>query len=106
PRAGVPGLSAAGRPGQPAAVRRAAPGAVARGRRPAMGSSRLDRHPPDIGRPQRSVVTSTLRVAMIGYAFMGAAHSQGWRTAPHVFDLPITPEMALLVGRSPERVAE
>jgi predicted dehydrogenase len=51
-------------------------------------------------------VTSPLRVAMIGYAFMGAAHSQGWRTAPHVFDLPITPEMALLVGRSPERVAE
>jgi predicted dehydrogenase len=47
-----------------------------------------------------------LRVAMVGYAFMGAAHSQGWRTAPHMFDLPITPEMALLVGRSPERVAE
>ena len=32
---------------------------------------------------------------MIGYAFMGAAHSQGWRTAPRVFDLPLTPEMAL-----------
>ena len=43
---------------------------------------------------------------MIGYAFMGAAHSQGWRTAPHVFDLPLTPEMALLVGRSPEPLAE
>ena len=25
---------------------------------------------------------TTLRVAMIGYGFMGAAHSQGWRTAP------------------------
>ena len=23
-----------------------------------------------------------LRVAMIGYGFMGAAHSQGWRVAP------------------------
>ena len=31
-----------------------------------------------------------LRVAMIGYAFMGAAHSQAWRTAPHFFDLPLT----------------
>jgi predicted dehydrogenase len=54
-------------------------------------------------------VTTTkpvLRVAMIGYAFMGAAHSQGWRTAPHVFDLPATPEMSLLVGRSPDRLSE
>jgi len=30
----------------------------------------------------------TLRVAMIGYGFMGAAHSVGWRQAPRVFDLP------------------
>ena len=29
---------------------------------------------------------------MIGYAFMGAAHSQGWRTAPRVFDLPLAPD--------------
>jgi len=41
-----------------------------------------------------------LRVAMIGHAFMGAAHSHGWRTAPHVFDLPLRPVMAVLCGRS------
>jgi predicted dehydrogenase len=41
---------------------------------------------------------------MVGYAFMGAAHSQGWRTAPHMFDLPMTPEMAVLVGREAARV--
>lgn len=41
-----------------------------------------------------------LRVAMIGYGFMGAAHSQGWRTAPRMFDLPAEPEMAVLVGRN------
>ena len=29
-------------------------------------------------------------VGMVGYAFMGAAHSQGWRTAGRVFDLPCT----------------
>ncbi len=40
-----------------------------------------------------------LRVAMIGYGFMGAAHSQGWRTAPRVFDLPAEAEMAVIVGR-------
>ena len=32
-----------------------------------------------------------LGVGMVGYAFMGAAHSQAWRTAPHVFDLPLQP---------------
>ncbi|MDQ0678794.1 putative dehydrogenase [Arthrobacter pascens] len=48
----------------------------------------------------------TLRVAMIGYGFMGAAHSQGWRTAPRVFDLPAEPEMTVVVGRNAEAVAE
>jgi predicted dehydrogenase len=40
-----------------------------------------------------------LGVGMVGYAFMGAAHSQAWRTAPHVFDLPLQPHMAELCGR-------
>jgi len=46
--------------------------------------------------------TAPLRIAMIGHGFMGAAHSQGWRTAPRFFDLPLRPEMQVLVGRSPE----
>ncbi|MGN6445239.1 Gfo/Idh/MocA family protein [Amnibacterium sp.] len=48
----------------------------------------------------------TLRVAMIGYGFMGAAHSVGWRQAPRVFDLPDGVETAVLVGRNAEAVAE
>ncbi|MCO7220358.1 Gfo/Idh/MocA family protein [Klenkia sp. PcliD-1-E] len=44
-----------------------------------------------------------LRVAMVGHAFMGAAHSQAWRTAPRFFDLPLSPEMAVVVGRDAER---
>ena len=44
-----------------------------------------------------------LRVAMIGYAFMGRAHSQAWRVAPRFFDLPLRPEMSVLVGRSRDR---
>ncbi len=40
-----------------------------------------------------------LRVGMVGYAFMGAAHSQGWRTVGHVFDLPRRPVLAVLCGR-------
>ncbi len=44
-----------------------------------------------------------LRVAMVGHGFMGAAHSQAWRTAPRFFDLPLVPELAVLVGRDPDR---
>ncbi|MGV9767873.1 Gfo/Idh/MocA family protein [Microbacterium sp. NPDC003461] len=36
---------------------------------------------------------------MIGYGFMGAAHSQAWRTAPRVYDLPRGVELAVIVGR-------
>ncbi|WP_028278976.1 Gfo/Idh/MocA family oxidoreductase [Arthrobacter sp. H5] len=41
-----------------------------------------------------------LRVGMVGYAFMGAAHSHAWRTAPRFFDLPLQPELSVLVGRN------
>ena len=37
---------------------------------------------------------------MIGHGFMGAAHSQGWRSAPRFFDLPVKPVMQLIVGRA------
>ena len=47
-----------------------------------------------------------LRVGMIGYAFMGAAHSQAWRTAPHFFDLPLVPEMSVVCGRNAAGVSE
>jgi len=40
-----------------------------------------------------------LGVGMVGYGFMGAAHSQAWRTAAHVLDLPLTPRMVALCGR-------
>ncbi len=44
----------------------------------------------------------TLRVAMVGHGFMGAAHSQAFRVAPRFFDLPLTPVMDTLVGRNAE----
>ncbi|MFI0815340.1 Gfo/Idh/MocA family protein [Streptomyces sp. NPDC021098] len=47
---------------------------------------------------------SSLGIGMIGYAFMGAAHSQGWRTAGRVFDLPLRPAMAAICGRDPDAV--
>ena len=45
-----------------------------------------------------------LRVGMVGYAFMGAAHSQAWRTVNHAFDLPLRVRMAAVCGRDEEKV--
>ncbi|WP_370463356.1 Gfo/Idh/MocA family protein [Micromonospora sp. WMMD558] len=43
---------------------------------------------------------------MVGYAFMGAAHSQAWRTVNRVYDLPARARMALICGRDTGKVAE
>ncbi|MFI5939104.1 Gfo/Idh/MocA family protein [Streptomyces uncialis] len=45
-----------------------------------------------------------LGIGMVGYAFMGAAHSQGWRTAGRVFDLPRRPVLSAVCGRDPAAV--
>jgi predicted dehydrogenase len=53
-------------------------------------------------------MTSTrpaLGVGMVGYAFMGAVHSQAWRTAGRFFDLPFAPAMTALCGRDAGAVA-
>ena len=42
----------------------------------------------------------SLRIGMVGYAFMGAAHSQAWRNAPSFFTLPMSPEMTAICGRN------
>ncbi|MEO3744831.1 Gfo/Idh/MocA family oxidoreductase [Plantactinospora sp. B5E13] len=43
---------------------------------------------------------------MVGYAFMGAAHSQAWRTVNRVFDLPVRARMSLICGRDAGKVAD
>ncbi|WP_407651451.1 Gfo/Idh/MocA family protein [Actinoplanes sandaracinus] len=43
---------------------------------------------------------------MVGYAFMGTAHSQAWRTVNRVFDLSLRARMAAICGRDQVRVAE
>ncbi|MFI1194309.1 Gfo/Idh/MocA family protein [Micromonospora sp. NPDC020750] len=42
---------------------------------------------------------------MVGYAFMGAAHSQAWRTVNRVYDLPARVRMSLVCGRDTAKVA-
>ncbi|MFV0405516.1 MAG: Gfo/Idh/MocA family protein [Propioniciclava sp.] len=47
-----------------------------------------------------------LNVGMVGYSFMGRAHSQGWRTAPRFFDLPLQIGMTAVCGRDPARTQD
>ncbi|MFV0416356.1 MAG: Gfo/Idh/MocA family protein [Chthoniobacterales bacterium] len=46
----------------------------------------------------------SLRVGMIGYNFMGKAHSNAWRQAPKFFDLPADVELHTICGRSQKNV--
>ncbi|MGA3163949.1 MAG: Gfo/Idh/MocA family oxidoreductase, partial [Verrucomicrobiota bacterium] len=41
----------------------------------------------------------TFRVGLIGYRFMGRAHSNAWRQAPRFFNLKANVEMHTLCGR-------
>ena len=48
----------------------------------------------------------TLRVGMIGYRFMGKAHSNAWRQAPHFFPLKAKIDMHTICGRDRTAVEE
>ncbi|MFA4044530.1 MAG: hypothetical protein HZRFUVUK_001322 [Candidatus Fervidibacterota bacterium] len=43
-------------------------------------------------------------VGLVGYAFMGKAHSQAWRNVKHFFSPPLIPRMVAICGRSKEAV--
>lgn len=45
-----------------------------------------------------------LNIGLIGYKFMGKAHSNAWRQAPHFFDLPARPVLHTLCGRNAKAV--
>ncbi len=48
-----------------------------------------------------------LNVALIGYDFMGRAHSNAWRQVAHFFkDVPFEPVLKVLVGRTEAKVVE
>src|SRR5262245_61783918 len=49
--------------------------------------------------PKRS-----LNVGIIGYSFMGKAHSNAWRQAPRFFDLPVDVVLHTICGRSSKSV--
>ena len=45
-----------------------------------------------------------LNVAMIGYQFMGRAHSNAWRQVGRFFDLPFEPVLKVVCGRNDAEV--
>ncbi|WP_371655622.1 MULTISPECIES: Gfo/Idh/MocA family protein [unclassified Streptomyces] len=57
-----------------------------------------------MARTESEAALEELGIGMVGYAFMGAAHSQGWRTAGRVFALPLRPVLAALCGRDASAV--
>ena len=46
------------------------------------------------------MATKELRVAIIGYNFMGKAHSNAWLQASRFFDLPMRPVLQVACGRN------
>jgi predicted dehydrogenase len=51
-------------------------------------------------------IMKRLNVAMIGYKFMGKAHSNAWRQVGHFFDAASEPVMKVVCGRDAEGVKE
>jgi predicted dehydrogenase len=59
--------------------------------------------PPEPARPPESArptgKPAGVGVGMVGYSFMGRAHSLAWNTVGRVFDLPLRPRLAAICGR-------
>src|SRR5579862_7331166 len=49
-------------------------------------------------------MAETFRVGMVGSRFMGKAHSNAWRQAPHFFPLKAGIELHTICGRDPAAV--
>ena len=51
-----------------------------------------------------NVAKKRLNIGLIGYGFMGRAHSNAFRQAPRFFDVPYEPALKAVCARNPERV--
>src|SRR5262245_23608306 len=47
-----------------------------------------------------------LNIAMIGYGFMGRAHSNAWRQVRSFFDVPYEPVLKVICGRNEAQVTK
>src|SRR5919108_3905865 len=51
----------------------------------------------------RFMAKKTLNIGLVGYGFMGRAHSNAFRQAERFFDLPFTPVLKAICARNKER---
>ena len=51
-------------------------------------------------------MTKPLNIGMIGYGFMGRAHSNAYRQVSQFFDLPYRPVLKAACARNAEKVKE
>lgn len=51
-------------------------------------------------------MSATIGIGLIGHSFMGAVHSQAWRSVHRFFDGELEPQMAVLAGRDPGRAKD
>lgn len=49
-------------------------------------------------------MTPSIAIGMIGYKFMGKAHSNAWRQISQFFDLPLRPRLKTVCGREQSKV--
>ena len=60
-----------------------------------------------MGQAGAAADVETIGVGMLGYAFMGKAHSNAYKTLPYMaFPPPYVPELVAIAGRNEEAVAE
>ncbi len=60
-----------------------------------------------MGQAGAAADVETIGVGMLGYAFMGKAHSNAYKTLPYMaFPPPYLPELVAIAGRNEEAVAE
>jgi predicted dehydrogenase len=51
------------------------------------------------------MANQTVGIGMIGYKFMGKAHTNAWRQANYFFDPPVKATLKAVCGREPDKVA-
>src|ERR1043165_4084881 len=66
----------------------------------------MDRSSPCGLSSPRNILMAKLNVAMIGYQFMGKAHSNAWRQVGRFYDVPFEPVMKVVCGRNEAGVRE
>ncbi|WP_229206871.1 Gfo/Idh/MocA family oxidoreductase [Dyadobacter crusticola] len=51
-------------------------------------------------------MTRALNIGIIGYKFMGRAHSNAWLKAPQFFDISVKPVLKAACGRNQSSVTD